>query len=111
LTDFPLTLAYGRKVDALRRKYRAWLWDGEFRDTLGAKVNVEGAHRYSVFVSASGKRAVVVVNQERDKSLTARVELPKPGQLVVVTPEQPDARPTSGTIEIPARSAAVVLEP
>jgi len=73
--DVALT-AYGRKIDAPRRKYRAWLWDVEFRETLGAKVNAEGARRYSVFVCASGKRAVVVVNQKLDKSLTARVELP-----------------------------------
>ncbi len=36
LTDFPLMLAYGQKIDALRRKYQSWLWDAEFRDTLGA---------------------------------------------------------------------------
>ena len=33
ITDFPLTLAYGKKIDALRRKYKAYLWDGTFRDT------------------------------------------------------------------------------
>jgi hypothetical protein len=25
VTDFPLTQAYGKKIDALRRKYRAWI--------------------------------------------------------------------------------------
>ena len=50
LTDFPLTLAYGKKIDALRRKYKAWLWDAEFRDTLGATITADGAPRYSVFV-------------------------------------------------------------
>ena len=50
LTDFPLTLAYGKKIDALRRKYKAYLWDAEFRDTLGAKVSANGSSRYSVFV-------------------------------------------------------------
>ncbi|MGD0871722.1 MAG: hypothetical protein ABSB88_19385 [Bryobacteraceae bacterium] len=88
----------------------AWLWDAEFRDTLGAKVSADGPHRYSVFVTRAGKRAVVVVNQGREKSVTARVQLPNPGRLVVATPEQPDARPTSGTLEIPPRSAAVVME-
>ncbi len=110
LSDFPLTLAYGQKIDALRCKYKAWLWDAEFRDTLGANVVSDGAHRYSVFVTESGKRAVVVINQEFDKMNTASVELPNPGTLVIATPEEPDAKPTSGTVTIPARSAAVVME-
>ncbi len=110
LTDFPLTLAYGKKIDDLRRKYKAWLWDSEFRDTLGAKVGADGPHRFAVFVTRDGKRAVVVVNQGRDETVRATVELSNPGRLVVATPEQPDARPTSGVLEIPPRSAAVVME-
>jgi hypothetical protein len=110
LTDFPLTLAYGNKIDSLRRKYKAWLWDAEFRDTLGANVSADGAHRYSVFITRTGKRAVVVVNQEQTKTISLKVELANPGQLAVATPEQPDARPASGTLEIPPRSAAVVME-
>jgi hypothetical protein len=110
LTDFPLTLAYGKKIDGLRRKFKAWLWDAEFRDTLGAKVGADGPHRYAVFVTKAGKRAVVVVNPGREKTVSAKVELPNPGRLVVATPEQPDARPTSGMLEIPPRSAAVVME-
>ena len=110
LTDFPLTLAYGRKIDALRRKYKPYLWDANFRDTSGAGVSPDGAHRYSVFVTATGKRAVVLVNQESSRAITARVELPHPGTLLLATPEEPDARPTTGTVQIPARSAAVVME-
>lgn len=110
LEDFPLTLAYGKKIDALRRKYKEYLWDATFRDTLGASVTADGNSRYSVFVAAPGKRAVVVDNMELSKAITARVELPNPGKLVMATPEQPDARPTDGTLTIPARSAAVVME-
>jgi hypothetical protein len=110
VTDFPLTLAYGKKIDALRRKYRAWLWDADFRDTLGASVRADGAHRYSVFVTSTGKRAVIVVNQESRKSITATVDLPKAGKLLTATPEDPDARATSGTLTIAARSAAVLME-
>jgi hypothetical protein len=111
LTDFPLTLAYGKKIDDLRRKYKAYLWDGDFRDTLGANVGADGSYRYSVFVTTGGKRAVVVINQESTKSITAKVSVPKAGKLVVATPEQPAAQPTTGTLQIPARSAAVVMEP
>ena len=110
LTDFPLTLAYGKKIDALRRKYKAWLWDGDFQDTVGATVLANGAHRYSVFVSKTGKRAVVVVNEEREKKITATVQIPHAAHLELARPEQLNAQPTSGTFEIPANSAAVILE-
>ena len=86
LTDFPLTLAYGKKIDALRRKYKTYLWDAEFRDTLGAEVISDGSHRHSVFITPAGKRAVVVVNEESKKSITANVNLLNPGRLVVATP-------------------------
>lgn len=110
LRDFPLTLAYGKKIDALRRKYKEFLWDGAFRDTMGVDVSGNGALRYSVFMAASGKRAVVVINQEFEKEMTVKVNLPNPGTLVVATPENPDSVPTTGTLRIPARSAAVVME-
>jgi hypothetical protein len=110
LTDFPLTLEYGKKIDELRRRYKAWLWDAEFRDTLGANVDSDGAHRYSVFISRSGKRAVVVVNEEHEKAIDTDLELPNTGRLLVATPEEPDGRPSSGTLNIPPRSAAVLME-
>jgi hypothetical protein len=77
---------------------------------LGADVNANGPHLYSVFVTAGGKRSVVVINQDRSEALTAKVQLPNAGKLVAVTPERPDAEPTEGALEIPARSAAVVIE-
>jgi hypothetical protein len=110
LHDFPLTMAYGQKIDDLRRKYKACLWDGAFRDTLGANVSADGQHRYSVFVAADGKRAVVVVNPSSDAAITVKVALPNAGNLAVATPEQPEAQLTSGTLRIPARSAIVVME-
>jgi len=110
LHDFPLTMAYGQKIDDLRRKYRAYLWDADFRDTLGADVSADATHRYSVYVSAGGKRAVVVVNPSSDSAITAKVDLPNAGKLVVATPERPGAEVTDGTLKIPARSAAVVME-
>jgi hypothetical protein len=110
LHDFPLTMAYGQKIDDLRRKYKAYLWDGAFRDTLGANVSADGQHRYSVFAAADGKRAVVVVNPSSDAAITAKLDLPNARNLVVATPEQPDAQLTSGTLRIPARSAIVVME-
>jgi hypothetical protein len=110
LSDYPLTLAYGKKIDALRRKYKAFLWDAEFRDTLGATVTADGPVRYSVFIAKGGKRAVVVVNPESGKAITAKVDLPNPGKLVVATPEKQEAREIDGTVTVPLRSAAVVME-
>jgi hypothetical protein len=110
VTDFPLSLSYGKKIDALRRKYKEWLWDAEFRDTLGATVTSDGPHRYSVFLAKSGKRAVVAVNQSLDREIVLTVLLDDPRRLRVATPELLDSVPTDGTVRIPPRSAAVVLE-
>src|SRR5580658_3987288 len=110
LHDFPLTMAYGKKIDELRRKYKAYLWDGDFRDNLGASVSAEGQHHYSVFRAENGKRAVVVVNPSSDTAITANVTLTNPGRLIEATPEDPEGKPSSGTLQIPARSAAVLIE-
>ena len=110
VTDFPLTLAYGKKIDALRRRYKAWIWDAEFRDNLGAKVSADGMVRYTVFRNSAGKRAVVVINLETKRPITATLEIPNAGALVSATPEDPEARPVSGALRIPARSAVVVME-
>ncbi len=110
LTDFPETLSYGRKIDALRRRYREYLWDGEFRDTLGARVTGDGPIRYSMFVARSGKRAVVLVNPAGKRIINVNLEIPAAGQLMVASPEAPDAQPTANGLTIPARSAAVVME-
>lgn len=110
VTDFPMTLAYGKKIDDLRRKYKAYLWDAEYRDTQGADVNANGGYRYSVFKTATGKRAVVVTNTESEKAIEAQVKLPKQGKLVSASPEHPEAVAFAGKIQIPARSAVVVME-
>lgn len=114
LDDFPLTLEYGRKVDALRTQYKQYLWDAEFRDTLGAEVQAEGKQvpAYAVFRgSGSGKRAVVVSNQSVDESISVTVKLENGGgNLVVVTPERPDPKVCQGSAPIPPRSVVVFLE-
>ncbi|MGH8022750.1 MAG: hypothetical protein ACRED1_04155 [Limisphaerales bacterium] len=109
ITDFPLTLAYGKKIDDLRRRYKEYLWDAQFRDTVGAEVTADGAFRYSVFDSPSGKRAVVVVNTD-SQAIAAKVSIPNADDLLAATPEEPDARPTTGAVEIPTRCAVVVME-
>ncbi len=110
ITAFPLTLEYGKKVDALRKKYQSWVWDADCRDDIGARVTADGSVRHSVFRRSDGKRAVVVVNLEQAKPIMAKLDLPHPGTLVMATPEEPDAKPFSGSLNIPARSAVIVME-
>jgi hypothetical protein len=114
LDDFPLTMEYGRKVDALRTRYKKYLWDAEFRDTQGAEVAVGGKPfaSYTVFGRPEAdKRAVVIANQGEQKAITATVRFTeRAGKLVSVTPENPDPQSSSGTVTIPPRSVAVLLE-
>ncbi|MDR2472301.1 MAG: DUF6259 domain-containing protein [Tannerella sp.] len=110
ITDFPLTLEYGKKIDAMRRKYREYLWDAEYRDTQGATVKADGNYRYSVFRTKSGKRAVVAVNTGADKAISVQVSIPNARRLVTATPENPDAQDITGAVSIPPRSAVVIME-
>jgi len=110
LSDFPLTLSYGKKMDLLRKKYKAYVWGAEFRDTKGAKVSADGSFKYSVFITKTGKRAVVIINMEENKRITAKVEIPNSGKMVTATPEHPKAIKTNGAVIIPARSAVIVME-
>ena len=86
------------------------MWDAEFRDTPGATVEAQGAHRHTVFYTSAGKRAVVVVNEEANRAITVKIDLPTSGKLISATPEELEAQVLSGPLEIPARSAAVIME-
>ncbi len=112
LDDFPLTLAYGKKMDALRKQYREYLWDAEFRDTQDAIVTTAGKNYadYSVFRRANGKRAVVVVNTTK-APLVAHIALQDgSGHLVWVSPEAPEPHSSTGTVQVPVRSVVVLME-
>jgi hypothetical protein len=114
LEEFPLTLEYGKLVDALRRQYADRLWHADFCDTLGAAVTADGKPHtaFTVFRHrGSGKRAVIVVNSDAKKSLDVNVVLDDSGRVAtVVTPEKPDPIPSTGAATLPPRSAAVFLE-
>lgn len=112
VTDFPMTLSYGKKIDDLRRKYKQWIWDAEFRDVLGAKVSANGSYRYSVFQTATGKKTVIVANFEKDKSIRAKVTLDgkKTSLFNTVSPENQNPVSNNGEVNIPARSVVVLME-
>ena len=113
LQEFPLTLEYGKRVDALRRRYADWLWRAEFRHTVGARVTADGKAygHYSVFVDRdSGRRAVVVINPAADEDVDIVCTLPDAAALVSATPEVPESRPADGKATVPALSAVVFME-
>jgi hypothetical protein len=117
LDQIPTTLAYGKRVDDFRRKYRGWLWDNvDAMDTLGSTVETDGPHiRHGLLRHRqTGRRALVIANQGRDGSspvkVTARLESPAAGPLLVASPEHPDTRPTHGSVVIPPRSVVVIME-
>jgi len=74
LGDYPETLEYGKKMDALRTEYRKWFWDGEYRDKCEAAVYVNGeAHpTYAVFKAEDGSLGVVIANYE-DEPITVEL--------------------------------------
>jgi hypothetical protein len=127
MTENPSTAAcsIGKRVDALRRKYREYLWDAEFRDTVGAALKVVGRPagqedgdearsclHYSVFRQLrSGSRAVVVANHHESESMQVRVEADPPlRHPALVSPEEPDPASAAAPITIPPRSVVVLLE-
>ena len=114
IKDFPLSIAYGEKVDTLQTRYRDYLWDAEFRDTLGASVKVGGAsyRDYTVFLRKDGRHAVVVTNDNATKPIWATVTLDAPAghSLTCASPDVPEAAPCAATVKVPPRSAIVLME-
>ena len=113
LGDFPLTTAYGRKMDALRSEFRDYFWDGEFRDTRGASVTVGGRphHPYAVFRSrSSGRPGVVIANYDERLPIEANLEMEDGstlGRYRLV--DSPEWLSVDGGIAVPPESAAVVI--
>ena len=114
LEEFPLTLQYGEKVDALREKYSDFLWDGEFSGTVGASVKVNNNMKiyYSVFTNhKTNKRAIVVANPAYDLPVTVQASLGNSKNVfAMVSPEKPEPKESDGNISIPALSAVVFME-
>jgi len=114
LNEYPLTLAYAKQIDELRRKYRDYLWDGIYRDIIGATVASEnGAYaHYAVFDNiVNGKRAVVLINPYSTGKKILTVKLDKPGNnIVMVSPENLTEKNFNGVVELDPLSAVVIIE-
>jgi hypothetical protein len=113
LDDYPLTVAYGKKMDAMRTELREYLWDGEFRHEVGARVfrGERLHHPYAVFISRlTGKKAVVVANYDEQKSITVQVML-EDGEALnrYRLVEDSDWKSIDQGLLIPPCSAAIVM--
>ena len=112
LDDYPETMEYGKKMDMLRTEYRKWFWDGEFQDTCGASVTCScgGAHRsYSVFRAEDESLGAVICNYE-DEPVCVSIKADNGytfNRYRFVDSE--GFADYNGSIEIPARSAVIVL--
>ena len=113
LDDYPLTMAYGEQMDALRSELRDYFWDGEFRDTIGAQVIREGAphHPYAVYINAkTGARGLVICNYDETKPITVSATLDSGETLNHYRlVDDPTWHPAAGEIAIPPLSAVVVI--
>jgi len=114
LDEIPITLSYGRAVDALRNRYREWIWDAEFRDTLGARVIADGKplSTYSVYHRKDGRRAVILANMsDTDRTIcTVEFDNATSTHLTWISPENPEPQPWKDKLELAPGSAAIVLE-
>lgn len=113
LGDFPLTLTYGKRMDALRTELRVHLWEGEFRHEVGAQVTREGQphHPFAVFVAADGSSCLAIANYDEKEPARVEAGLENGRQLrrwrLV---DCDDWQDVGSGITIPPRSAAVVME-
>ena len=111
LDDYPATMAYGETMDALRTKYRKWFWDGEFRDVCGARASFAGGGdypTYSVFRASDGSLGAVVVNYE-DEAVSVTLEAENGQKFGRYCPVGGGEAEFGGSVDIPARSAVVVM--
>lgn len=110
LADYPDTMAYGTKMDALRTELRKWFWDGEFRHTCGAKAETADGRpfdTYSVFVAEDGSRGVVAVNYE-DTPVVLNVTLDEGALSRYRLVDDPAWHPAEAIV-LAAHSAAVIV--
>ena len=113
--DFPLTLAYGKQMDALRTELRRWFWDGEFRYTRDATVTGAGGkphHPYGVFrPQDGGAPGIAIANYDTDRPVTVTVAVPghQIGAYRYRLIDDQTWMPAANGVVIPARGCAVVV--
>ena len=113
LDDYPLTVEYGKKMDALRTDLREYFWDGEFRHEVGASVTQDGKphHPYAVYISRlTGKKAVAVANYDEQKNIVVQVTLDDNQALTRYRlVDSPEWLPVTSGVTLPPCSTALVI--
>jgi hypothetical protein len=112
LDDYPDTLEYGKKIDSLRTELRKWLWDGEFKDTVGFKILKVGGRehtQYSSFRADDESYALVICNYE-DEVVVVNVKRESGKFNFKWRVCDVDEWSVSTDITIPKRSAVVLIE-
>lgn len=72
LSDYPQTVSYGNKMDALRNDLREYFWDGSFNGKQNGSVTLENGESYeyfSVFMTQTGKLGMIVCNYDEKQSI------------------------------------------
>jgi hypothetical protein len=114
LDDYPLTLEYGKKMDALRMELREYLWDGEFKDEVGASVTTSNGQKhtpYSVFVNRKNNLPCAIISNYDSKS-TISVYVSFDNGTVATKYRivgEDNWKPYTESVLIPPESAAVVV--
>lgn len=114
LDDYPLTMAYGRQMDALRTELRDYFWDGEYRDVIGATVTTADGqphHPYAVYLHRStGQPGLVLANYDEHAAVTLHVALDSGEPLARYRlVDAPQWHSTADGIVLPPQSAAVAI--
>ncbi len=113
LDDYPLTMDYGKKMDALRTKHRNYFWDGEFTNKVGANVTRKGCeyHPYAVYKNRKDDSyGVVIANYDNKKTITVKATLDNGKRLKKYRLVDDQTWHDKDEIIIPPESAVIVLE-
>jgi hypothetical protein len=113
LSDYPQTVGYGNKMDALRKDLMEFFWDGSFIGKQNGKVvlaNGEDHEHFSVFVTESGRFGMIICNY--DDKMPIRVSPSIAGGYPLTKYRSVDddmLRDLGGYIDIPPESAVAII--
>lgn len=109
INHYPNIHEYASSIKQLRSAYPELLWTSSYSHQDGASVSGNDIE-WTVFTAKDGKRAVVVVNNSRDRSSKVSVKIDGCTGAVIATPENIQAAPFNGTTELAPQSAAIIME-
>ncbi len=113
LSDFPLTVAYGAKMDKLRTDLREYFWDGDFREKIGGSVTLENGaetEAYAVYDGTNGRKGMIICNYDEENPITVIPRLDDGEKLTRYRlVDEDEMREFDGSFVIPPGSAAAVI--